>query len=265
MLRNPSDPHPGRSLSVILGSTLLLAVAPVLTGCGSSSSPPPPQDTGPAKARSNVDAADEPDPDAEPELTALEILELAEAKTASIEDYHCTSHVYIRSGDEEDTKILNVYYKRPGLFRNEVIEGDNQGGMVTRNADQVIHGKRGGALGLIVLTLEEDDERIRSIRGRRFFEASWDDEVADIRKASEAGYELVRLEDQSFDDTDCLIVAAVTDSDEHAVTQYELWIDADTHLIRRRRDYEGDSLVKDTRFMEPELDTGLDDALFSLK
>ena len=255
--------------------TLSLAVLFSAAGCGGSmGSGAVPADAAPVPGRAvaGVDglavvagSADGDSPAPEPELTAAEILALAEAKCDAIDDYHCVSKVFTRAGEETENKVLNVSFKRPGMFRNEVIEGDNEGGCVTRNAEGVIHGRHGGVLSIIVLTLKEDDERIRSLRGRRFFEASWADEVGDLRRAIDEGYQPRRLENQTFDGVDCYVIAAVGSSTKTAVTSYEMWIEKESHLLRRRRDFEGQTLAKDTRFMNPEINLGTPDEHFTLK
>lgn len=198
-------------------------------------------------------------------LTAAEILDFANAQWDNIEDYHCTTTVFCRAGEETEDKVLDVMFKRPALFRNTVIEGANEGSVVTYNSEGIIHGRRAGALSLIVLTLKPDDERIRSLRGRRFYEAAWGVEYDEIREKMADGWQLKRLDDGDLDGMLCYVIAGEGTSDGTPLTKSEMWIEQATHLLRRRIDYEGDTLVRDARFTQIEINTDPDDSLFSLK
>jgi len=201
----------------------------------------------------------------EKRLTAEEILDLAEARWEEIRDFHFTSVVFCRAGEETEHKILDVIFKKPALYRNTVIEGDNEGAVVTYNAEGVIHGRRGGILSVIVLTLKPDDERIRSLRGRRFYEIAWGIELGEMRDYIAAGWTLQRLDDAEMDGLLCYVVAAEGTSEETTLTRSEIWVEQATHLVRRRLDYEGDVLVRDDQYTQIEINTDPDESLFSLK
>lgn len=198
-------------------------------------------------------------------LSAGAILESAEAKWDEIQDYHCTTISFARQGDETDDKVLDIVFKRPALYRSTVIEGDNQGAVVTYNRDGVIHGMRGGALSLIVLTLEPDDERLRSLRGKRFFETAWGNEMEDLREFLAEGWTLERLPDADLDGRACYVISAQGTSADNPVTRSDMWIEKSTHLLRRCVEYEGETLVRDAKFTEIEINADPDDAQFSLK
>ncbi len=207
----------------------------------------------------------EPAEEEEVELTAEQILDLATQRWETIDDYHCTTVVFLRRGDETDEKVLDVVFKRPSLYRNTVIEGDNQGAVVTLNAEGVIHGKHGGALSLIVLTLESDDERLRGLRGRRFFETAWGIEIQELRDAVAAGWQLTRGSDEDLDGSPCYVVVGSGEAAESDMTNRQFWFDQQTHLLRRLIDSADDVLVRDAKFINVELNANPEGETFRLK
>lgn len=212
---------------------------------------------------SETAAVDEEEPDVE--LTADEILGLAEERWGTIDDYHCTTVVFLGRGEETDNKVLDVVFKKPNLYRNTVVEGDNQGAVATINPEGVIHGKQGGLLSMIVLTLEPEDERLTGLRGRRFFETAWGVEYQEVRDAVAGGWELTRLEDQELDGDPCYVVAATGESEDTDMTQRQIWIDQETHLPRRLYEFAGDDVVRDAKFINVELNTNPGKETFTLK
>lgn len=247
---------------LVLAIYFTLAVMPLCLGCTGSDSGSVASEPA-ANAPRQTDADEKDDPTAA--LSAEEILASIEDKVAQIEDYHYISKSIDRLGDETDPKVLDIWFKRPRMFRSTVVEGANEGGAVTLNRDGVIHGKTGGILGFIVLTLKEDDDRIRGLRGRRFFETSWEQEVREIKTAVEDGWELARHDDQRVDGSDCRVLVVTGTRDGSAVTQEQIWVDRDSYLIKRRQAYEGDSLVRDVIYTQIEINLGTADEHFSLK
>jgi len=201
----------------------------------------------------------------EVELTAEQILDLASQRWETIEDYHCTTVVFLRNGDEEDNKVLDVVFKRPSLYRNTVIEGDNLGAVVTLNSEGVIHGKHGGALSLLVLTLKPDDDRLRGLRDRRFYETAWGIEIQEFRDATAEGWQLTRLPDEDLDDSPCYVVAISGEATDTDMTDRQLWIDQQTQLLRRLVDSAGEVLVRDAKFINVELNVDPAEETFRLK
>jgi len=216
-------------------------------------------------ATHETEEAEEDEEPTPPELTAEEILALAEARWETIDDYHCTTIAFTRNGDETKDQVLDNIFKKPALYRTVEIEGPNAGSTVTYNAEGVIHGQRGGLLAGLVLELEPDDERIRSLRGRRFFETAWGLEFEEAREAVASGGELVRLDDQELDGTMCYVIAVNSEPDQSGLTEQQFWIDRETHLLRRRLDFEGDTVVRDAKFINVELNVNPDESIFSQK
>ncbi len=203
--------------------------------------------------------------EAPPELTAEEIFELAASRWEEIQDYHLTADVFTRRGDETQHRVLDYVFKRPSLYRSTEIEGDQEGSTATYNAEGVIHGRRGGLLSAIILTLEPDDERIRNLRGQRFFDSSWGNEIQEARDEMAAGWELVRLDDEVYEGSPCYVIATNAHPEMSEVTRREYWIDKQAHIFVRRREFEGDVLVRDSKYTNIEINVDPDDSLFSLK
>ncbi len=199
------------------------------------------------------------------EPTAEQILASLRAAWAKIDDYHCTTDVFNKLGEATDTKKMDFYFKRPALFRNTVLEGLNKGGTVTLNADGVIHGQRGGVLGLIVITMEEDDERLRGLRGKRFFETGWGTEIDEFIALVDAGWKLQRADDQKFEGAACFVLVASGKLPKSKITRNELWIEQARNIIRRRKEFEADVMVRDVTYSNIELNKRPEKAFFTLK
>ncbi len=209
--------------------------------------------------------AESPEEETPVELTAQDILDLAYERWDTIDNYHCTTVVFLRKGDETDNKVLDVYFKKPSLYRNTVIEGDNQGSVATINAEGVIQGKQGGVFSLIVLTLEPTDERLTGVRGRRFFETAWGLEYQELSDLVAAGWKLERLPDEEFEGSLCYVIEASTDTPETDMTHRQMWFDQETHLPRRFFELQGEEVLRDAKFINVELNIDPEPGTFQLK
>jgi hypothetical protein len=216
------------------------------------------------KAGEQLAVAEAP-PEKPAELTAEEILTKVVDRWSTVNDYHCRSHVFNKKGDETDTKLLQFSYKKPGMFRNEVIKGSNRGGVAVRTADGVLQGHT-GILKVLILTLQPDDSRLRSIRGRVFFESDWGSELDRFNaRLKEEGCKLTRDPDDKCEGADCWVIVAEGPPTDMDVTRDELWIEKDSHLIKRHREFEGEEMVTDNYFTAVELNTSPKDSYFKLK
>jgi outer membrane lipoprotein-sorting protein len=193
-----------------------------------------------------------------------DLLNDLKTKWTSIQDYQCQMHSRNRLGDKKDDKKMIFSFKRPQQVRMEITEGDKKGSTLTRDASGKIRGKKGGILGLVAVTLGEDDERIRNLRGREFYLADWGTVIKEYFDASKRGWKFTLLPDEKFNEVDCYVLQTTGRDPKSAVTRDEISIDKSSGLILRRKQYEGDVLVNEVAWWAIELNAGLADDIFTL-
>ena len=128
-------------------------------------------------------------------------------KWRSIQDYQCLMRSKNRLGELTDSKKLKFSYKKSKQVRVEVLDGEKKGSVLTRDANGTIKAKKGGLLGVIALTLDEDDERIRNLRGRKFYHATWGAVIKEFHSAVEKQRNVQRLPDEEFNKHDCYVLS----------------------------------------------------------
>jgi len=196
--------------------------------------------------------------------TAAKIFADAKAAWDALQDYHCQIRSWNKLEGTEDLKILDFKFKKPQLARSLVVKGINEGSTVTRDGEGTMHGKKGGVLGLVVLTLKEDDNRIRNLRGKKFYQADWGTMLTEFGNEIARGWTLTRQPDEPFKESMCYVIQVDGKDENSAVTQDKFWIDQTTHIIRCRTQNEGDLKVNDAQYTDIELNPGLTDDLFTL-
>lgn len=197
--------------------------------------------------------------------TAEQTLAQAKAAWDALADYHCVMRSWNRLGDKTDAKILDFSFKKPQMARSQVVEGENQGGVVTRNAKGILNGRKGGVLSIVVLTLEETDKRIYNIRGKKFYQADFGTMLGEWEANIKGGWKLERAADEKFKGADCGVLAISGALEGSKVTKDMFWIDQKTGFIRRRQQYEGETLVNDASYWDIEPNKGQPDEFFTLK
>ncbi len=198
------------------------------------------------------------------QATAKEILDNVNKRWAEINDYHCKLRSWNRVGDTTDMKFLNFWFKKPQQARSEVLEGTGQGNVVIREADGRIRARKGGLLSALVITVKEDDERIRNIRGKKFYEGNWGVVLGEFTAAAEKGWKLERLKDETLKGTPCIVISVEGKDPAIPVTKDVLYVDPKTWLVRMRRQFEGTMKVNEANYTEVEINTGAADELFKM-
>lgn len=196
--------------------------------------------------------------------TPESLLNNLKTKWNSIQDYQTKMRSRNRLGAQTDEKKFIFSFKKPHMVRTEVIEGDKKGSVLTRDAAGTIHGKKGGVLGIVSITLDEDDERVANLRGRKFYLADWGSVIKEYYEAAKKGWKLSLRPDEKFNGVDCHVLQAEGTDPRSAVTLDVIWIDKATSLILCRKQYEGQTLVNEVVWWEFKLNLGLDDSLFTL-
>jgi outer membrane lipoprotein-sorting protein len=186
------------------------------------------------------------------------------AKWGTIQDYQTKMRSRNRLGGQTDEKKIAFSFKKPHQVRTEVMEGDKKGSVLTRDAAGAIRGKKGGVLGIVAITLKDDDERVSNLRGRKFYLGDWGSVIKEFFEAANKGWKLSALPDEKFNETDCYVLQAERNDSKSSVTRDVIWIDKANSLILCRKQYEGQTLVNEVVWWDIHLNVGLDDSLFTL-
>lgn len=193
-----------------------------------------------------------------------EILKGLKAKWDQVQDYHCKMRSRNRLGDQKDEKKTEFWFKRPHQVRMLVTDGEKKGSTLTRDANGKIKGKTGGLLGVVSVTLGEDDERITNLRGRKFYLADFGTILKEFVEGSAKGRKLTALPDETFNNVLCSVLEMSGKDPRSAVTRDLIYVDKENGLILCRKQYEGNTLVNEVAWWDIEVNVGLGDDLFSL-
>ncbi len=196
--------------------------------------------------------------------TPESLLNSLKTKWTAIQDYQCMMRSRNRLGDLKDEKKFQFSFKKPHQVRTEVTDGDKKGSVLTRDATGKIRGKKGGVLGIVAITLSEDDERVTNLRGRKFYLADWGSVIKEYFDAANKGWKLTQLPDERFNESDCYVLQMEGRDSRSPVTKDVIYIDKASSLILCRRQYEGQTLVNEVVWWDIHLNLGLDDSLFTL-
>lgn len=196
--------------------------------------------------------------------TPQDLLANVEQAWKGIRDYQCKMQSNNKLGQEKDMKQIEFWFKRNHQVRMEVLDGKNKGSLLTRNDRGRIKGKKGGILRLVTVTLDDTDERILNLRGRKFYEADWGTILSEFAERTKAGWKVEIVDEEKVGGTPCRVLVATGSETESRVSKDMMWIDKKSHLILRRKQYEGENLVNEVLWWDIRLNSGLSDDLFSL-
>lgn len=200
----------------------------------------------------------EPGPAAPAELARLS------EQTRAITRYACTMQSFNRRDAESNTKTVRFTWARGGRVRMEVLEGPDQGSVLTRDAAGQIRGRKGGFLKMISVTLKDDDARVVNLRGRKFYEADWASVVAEVEARAAGGWTLQAQPDETIDGQVCAVLELTSPAGQPVITRDRLWIDRARGLLLRRQQFEGNTRINEVRWRDLDLQPAADDALFTL-
>ncbi|MCB9783818.1 MAG: hypothetical protein H6751_12715 [Candidatus Omnitrophica bacterium] len=191
------------------------------------------------------------------------ILENLKTKWKSVYDYSCQMQSLNRLGQEVDKKKLDFSFQRPHKVRMEVLDGPKKGSVIVRTAEEKIRAKKGGILGVVAVTLDENDERVTNLRGRKFYEADWGSVIAEWLIAAKNGWAMERLPDENYNNQPCHVLLAHWKDPRSSITEDKIWVNQD-HLIVRRQQFEGQTLVNEVIWWNIQVNPKLDPGLFDL-
>jgi outer membrane lipoprotein-sorting protein len=194
--------------------------------------------------------------------SAEEILALASRRCAEIQDYRCIVRSTNLLNGAMEENVVEVHFKRPGLFRHALLEGANKGTVLAKGADGRVFVRPGGVLGLFVVEMDLGDKRLLDGRGIPFHEADWATEASRLAESAAAGGRLSRCEDQIEGETACWVLELTTADGEQ---RSRAWIDQRSHLLKRIATMHGGRLVRDASYTDAVVNANPPDSLFRLK
>jgi outer membrane lipoprotein-sorting protein len=198
---------------------------------------------------------------------------IQEIRTAfvPVTDYACTLKTWDRKGDQQRTSIYACSWKTPGQLRLDVLEGDNKGSRIARDAKGEIHGSKGGLLKVVTVKIDASDPRALSLRGRPFWLSGYDAVIQEALAAVEKGWQMRVSGQSTFQNMPCwlLDIERVNDPANPGITADRLWVtrgDANPPWrILKREKFEGTELVSVVEWSNVRTNTGLQDYHFDLK
>lgn len=192
------------------------------------------------------------------------ILEQVKQKWKSIYDYRCQMQSLNRLGQEVDKKKLDFAFQRPHKVRMEVLDGPKKGSVLVRDANEKIRAKKGGILGVVAITLEESDERVTNLRGRKFYEADWGSVIAEWLLAAKNGWSFEKAPDEKYNNEVCHVLISHWRDPKSPITKDMIWVSKETQLIVRRQQFEGETLVNEVIWWDIVLNPSLPEGTFEL-
>ena len=176
----------------------------------------------------------------------------------TLDDYQVRIVAWSRLKDAVEHRILNLYYKRPGKLRLDVVEGSRFG---DTGAVAIIEGDRVFArpgLKFVPFTLRYDrnNPRVRTIRDRSIDSAHINFVLADTLTDLASRNASVYIENDY-----CVFENSFDDGDSHIVER--LYFDNATFLPRRYETYDNDVLVEHVDWIHFYLDQELPEKIFS--
>jgi outer membrane lipoprotein-sorting protein len=196
--------------------------------------------------------------------TAQEILAQTQETWNGIRDYRCQMQSNNRLGQEKDLKKIDFAFKREHQVRMEVLNGKSKGSVLTRNDSGRIKGKKGGILGVVAVTLDETDERIFNLRGRKFYEADWGTVIEEFAGRIRAGWTVEVQGEEEVSGSQCHAIVATGRETGSRISKDIMCVDKQRHLVLRRKQYEGEDLVNEVVWWDIQINPTLSDELFSL-
>lgn len=196
--------------------------------------------------------------------SAQEILAKTQETWKGIRDYRCQMQSNNRLGQEKDLKKIDFAFKREHQVRMEVLDGKSKGSVLTRNDSGRIKGKKGGILGVVAVTLDETDERILNLRGRKFYEADWGTVIEEFSGRVGGGWTVEVQGEEEVSGSSCYVVVATGRETGSRISKDVLCVDKQRNLVLRRKQYEGEDLVNEVVWWDIQTNPGLSDELFNL-
>lgn len=199
-------------------------------------------------------------PDASPE----EIMKAFESMWAELKDYSCTLDTKVQRGAKASHDILQYSFKKPMLWRSKVLEGADKGSSVARGPEGKIRANAGGVLGLVTVTMGEEDDRLKDPRGASLVHAHWGGQLALFRHWADLGWRYERLADEEIQGEPCYVLRAQGKPDAAGSYCMIMWFEKKTLAIRASKIWDGEILADDTVYRDVKIDQGLGDDAFRM-
>lgn len=201
------------------------------------------------------------EPSKEP-VTAQDVLDIALRRWKEIESYQCTVTSTNLLHSKIHESVLSIKFKRPHQYRHLIVDGHNQGVLLTYNG-QTVHARPGGLLRMMVVQIDPGDERLVDGRGRPFYESDWGSELDRCVKVVEEGGTLTRSPDEIINDDPCWVIKSILPGPVDEVC--ELSISQKSHLVKRVLNTRKGDVLRDAIYSNIALNAAFSDSEFILK
>ncbi len=191
------------------------------------------------------------------------ILSEFKSKWEAVKDYTCKMDTTVTKGKVTQRNVIAYAFKRPNLWRNEVLEGKDEGGAAALGRNGKVRAHGGGVLSVIKVTMDPEDKRLLDLRGARADEADFGSMVRLFEKRGE-DWNTKRLPDETLRGRPCFVIERSGKPNADGETRQVLYFDTQTMMLRASKLYEGSRIVDDTYYDEVKLNANLDDSYFVL-
>lgn len=185
-------------------------------------------------------------------------------KLDSIRDYRCLYSSSAVKGPRRAESVMKYFYKKPGLIRAEIIDGDHKGTILIAR-EGMVRAQPAGVLSAFVFKYQADHPRVTDIRGNRLEETSWEVFVDEHLERLDI-LTLLSARRETLDGVEALVLEAASaePARTRGIAREILWVSvADDVLLRFEMFDARGRLVQEGRFTEIILDPGLPDSLFA--
>jgi outer membrane lipoprotein-sorting protein len=112
-------------------------------------------------------------PPAVSKITPGQLMFMAFENYEAIRSYQCRLILHATKGNTVQDSEYLFYYQKPNMIRMHVEKGIGEGDTIVMRSDGTIRGRREGILSMLAITLNPNDERLRDLWDRRFYDSDW--------------------------------------------------------------------------------------------
>jgi len=190
------------------------------------------------------------------------VLQRVNEQFGALRDYECLVDTDCQAGSKQEARSFRMWYKQPGMLRLKVLRGRSRGSEVVVASDGTIRGRKGGLLKPIVIRMDAEDARVRSLRGVPVSEFLWSAFYSRYRaRAAQPGARITLLPHQ---EADAPYEIQLTYADQGRAMREVLRVDPVRWLVQEREIFEGATCVDRAVFHDWKVNGGLKDGWFRL-
>jgi len=195
-------------------------------------------------------------------LSPQEIVTNMDNVFSRVNDYTCIADAHYKKGALKEDKVYKIYFKRPGLMRIEVLEGD-PGAVAVLREDGKVRGHKGGWLSWIKLTVDLDHPLATTIRGHRMNQSHFGYMIGVMKKIL-VSEEARVIGEGEVEGQNVYVMEVVHEKPRGDLTRELIYVDKETWLLKKILGYEGRREVVNVTYRDIVLNPGLKDELFRM-